>query len=176
MKQLTFLTILTFLAHTIAAQAKTLTKEGIGWGSTKDITKVTVQAETEKTISLQAEYKGFDEKNKAYKITATILNQLKKPMAEFQPVTLDLDPRAGLIDLSFTFTQRPGIKYAPEGIRSAFIELSVSENKGDNSIFSNNSLGLGASKFVFQLKKTWKVKVATTVEVKLVPYKTVPKL
>lgn len=176
MKQLASLIPLLLLAQLLPAQVKTLAREGMSWGSTKDITKVTVQAETEKTISLQAEYKGFDEKNKTYKITATILNQLKKPMQEFQPVTLDLDPRGGLIDFVFSFTQRPGIKYAPEGIRSAFIEFSVAENKGDNTLFGSDILGIGASKFVFQLKKTWKVKVATTVEVKLVPYKTVPKL
>jgi hypothetical protein len=176
MKQLTSLLPLLFITQLLCAQAKTLAKEGMSWGASKDITKVTIQAETEKTISLQAEYKGFDEKNKSYKITATILNQLKKPMREFQPVTLDLDPRGSLIDLSFSFTQQSGVKYAPEGIRSAFIEFSVAENKGDNTLFGSDVLGIGASKFVFQLKKTWKVKVATTVEVKLVPYSTVPKL
>ena len=164
--------LLLLATQLLNAQIKTLVKEGMGFPSKKDVTKATVQAETEKTVSIQAEYKGFDEKNKAYKMTATILNQVKTPMKEFESVSIDLDPRGGVADFSFSFTQRPGIQYSPEGIKSSFIEFSVTEKKGDgSSILDANILEFGASKFVFQFKKTWKVKVPVTVEVELVPYK-----
>jgi hypothetical protein len=173
MKYLVGLLFLSLLANSSLAQTKALVREGMTIGSPKnDITKASIQAETEKTVSVQAEYKGFDEKGKAYKMTATILNQLKKPMKEFEPLSIDLDQRGGVVDFVFVFKQRQGILYTPEGIKSSYIEFSVSEKKGDEgSIFSTDILGIGATKAIFQLRKTWKVKVATTVEVKLVPFK-----
>jgi hypothetical protein len=167
--------LLLCITQMLSAQTKTLPKEGIVFGSpTNDVTQATIQAETEKTVSVQAEYRGFNEKGKSYKMTATILNQLKKPIKEIMPITLDMDAGGGLIDFTFNFTQRPGIQYSPEGIKSSYIEFSVAEKKPENLLFNDDVLGLGVTKFTFQFKKNWKVKVPLVVTVKLVPYKNAP--
>ena len=93
-------------------------------------------------------------------------------MKEFEPVTVDLDPRSGVADFLFTFIQRPGVKYSPEGIESRFIEFLVIDKAGAGSIPGLESIGLNSRKFVFRFQKKWRVKiVGQEVVVKLTPYK-----
>lgn len=154
------------------AQTKELKREGGEIpGGKNTVTKVSIQAETERTVSLQAEFKGFDEKGKSYKITATMLNQVKSPMKEFETVTVDLDPKSGIADFNFVFTQRTGIKYDPTGIESKFVEFTVAEKNAASSLPGADLIGFGARKFVFQFRKKWRVKVPVTVDVKPVPFK-----
>jgi hypothetical protein len=157
---------------TLTAQPKVLKREdGLGFDSKNSVTKASIQAETEKKASIQIEFKGFDEKNKSYKITATVLNQVKKPMKEFEPVTVDLDPKSGVADFGFTFTQKTGIAYAATGVESKFIEFVGAEKNASAALPGADFLNIGARKFVFQFRKNWRVKVPVTVQVKLVPYK-----
>lgn len=161
------------LGGLLVAQPKALTKEeSFSFDAENDVTKALVQAETEKTLSLQIEFKGFNKKDKEYKITARVLNAIKSPMKEFEPVTVDLDPRSGVADFLFTFIQRPGVKYSPEGIESRFIEFLVIDKAGAGSIPGLESIGLNSRKFVFRFQKKWRVKiVGQEVVVKLTPYK-----
>jgi hypothetical protein len=171
MKHIFFVVLLISAAATLSAQPKVLKREdGIGFDSKNSVTKASIQAETEKTVSIQVEFKGFDEKNKSYKITATILNQVKRPMKEFEPVTVDLDAKSGIADFAFSFTQKTGVTYAPEGIESKFIEFAVVEKNATSALPGADLIGLGSRKFVFQFRKKWKVKVPTTVNIKLVPF------
>jgi hypothetical protein len=156
-----------------AQQVKALTKEtAMNFDSQNDLTKATIQTETEKTAGVQLEFKGFNKPGKVYVITAKILNQIKTPMKEFEPVTVDLDARAGSADFFFTFVQRPGVQYDPMGIESRFIEFAVIDKSSATNIPGLESLGLNSTKFVFRFQKKWKVKVSgQEVTVKLTPFK-----
>lgn len=156
-----------------AQQVKTLTKEtSLNFDSQNDLTKATVQTETEKTAGIQLEFKGFSKPGKVYVITAKILNSIKTPMKEFEPVTVDLDSRSGNADFFFTFVQRPGVTYDPVGIESRYIEFAVIDKTSATNIPGLESLGLNATKFLFRYTKKWKVKVTgQEVTVKLSPLK-----
>jgi hypothetical protein len=87
-------------------------------------------------------------------------------------VTVDLDPRSGVADFLFVFSQKSGIKYNPEGIESRFIEFSVVDQSGAGNIPGLESLGLSSKKFLFRLQKKWRVKVVgQEITVTLMPYK-----
>lgn len=170
--------ILLFWVGLLGAQPKTLTKEeSFSLDSENDVTKASIQAETEKTLSLQVEFKGFNKKDKEYKITARILNAVKSPMKEFEPATLDLDPRSGVADFLFNFVQKPGVKYSPEGIESRYIEVLVTDKAGAGSVPGLESLGINSRKFLFRFQKKWKVKIiGQEIMVSLSPIGSVPTL
>lgn len=135
------------------------------------VTKATIQTESEKTASIQVEFVGFKEKD--YSIKANILNQLKKPMKEFEQVEADLDSRSGLADFFFNFKQLPGKAYPQAFLESSFVEISITDKKGLGATPGLESFGIGAKKYTFQYKKKWKLKGAAgqEVTVNLVPYK-----
>lgn len=170
--------IVLFWVGLLVAQPKTLTKEeSFSFDSENDVTKASIQAETEKTLSLQVEFKGFNKKDKEYKITARILNAVKSPMKEFEPATIDLDPRSGVADFLFNFVQKPGVKYSPEGIESRYIEVLVTDKAGAGSVPGLESLGINSRKFLFRFQKKWKVKIiGQEIMVSLSPIGSVPTL
>ena len=139
------------------------------------INKASIQAETEKTVSIQVEYAGFKEKNKAYKIKGTILSAKKVKIAEIEPVEVDLDPKAGLADFFFTFKQKTGKQYTGTHLESAFVQFSVVDKNSASSQIGGGleDLGLSSKVFTFEMKKKWKLSGATGQEVvvKLTPYK-----
>ncbi len=135
------------------------------------VSKATVQSETGKTASIQVEFTGF--KDKDYLIKASILNQLKKPLKELEPVQADLDSRSGLADFFFTFKQLQGKVYPQAFLESAFVEISITDKKGLGATPGLEAFGIGAKKYTFQYKKKWPVKGAggQEVTVTLIPYK-----
>jgi hypothetical protein len=138
------------------------------------INKATVQTETEKTVAFQIEYAGFKEKDKSYKIKGQILNAKKMKIDEIEPVEVDLDPKAGLADLFFTFKQKTGKQYTTPTLDCTYVQFSVIDKKGVSSqIGGLESLGLDSKVFTFEYKKKWKLKGAAgqEVTVKLTPYK-----
>lgn len=165
--------IVLFWVGLLGAQPKTLTKEeSFSFDSENDVTKASIQAETEKTLSVQIEYKGFNKKDKEYKITARILNAVKSPMKEFEPATIDLDPRSGVADFLFNFVQKPGVRYSPEGIESRYIEVLVTDKAGAGSIAGLESLGINSRRFLFRFQKKWRVKITgQEVQIQLTPLK-----
>lgn len=157
----------------LGAQPKTLTKEeSFSFDTENDVTKASIQAETEKTLSIQVEFKGFNKKDKEYKIMARVLNAVKSPMKEFEPMTVDLDPRSGVADFLFNFVQKPGVKYSPEGIESRFIEVLVIDKSGAGSVAGLESLGINSRKFLFRFQKKWRVKITgQEVQIQATPLK-----
>jgi hypothetical protein len=139
------------------------------------IHKATVQAETEKTLSVQVEFKGFADKKKAYKIKGTILTAKKTKVEEIEPVEVDLDPKAGLADLFFTFKQKQGKNYNAAHLETGVVQFTVIDKNSATAQTGGGlkEFGLGSKTFTFEYKKKWKLKGATGQEitVKLVPFK-----
>ncbi len=139
------------------------------------ISKSSVQAETEKTLSVQVEFKGFADKKKSYKIKGTVLSAKKVKIDEVEPVEVDLDPKAGLADLFFTFKQKTSKNYNSPHLESAFVQFTVIDKNSATAQTGGGleEFGLSSKTFTFEYKKKWKLKGATGQEVvvKLVPYK-----
>ncbi len=161
----------------MAQQGKTLTSADavadILGDKNNTVTKVTIQTETDKSVVFQVEFKGFKDKDKSYKITATMLNAKKIKIGEFEVAEADLDPRAGLVDIELVFKQNMTKQYTTAMLETAYIQLAILDKKGVGSTFGIESLGIDSKTFVFNYKKKWKLKGAAGAEVtvKLTPYK-----
>ncbi len=144
--------------------------EGLIKTATNKITKVNVQTETGVGMDLNCEYQGFNEKK--YSLKVEVLNKLKLPLKEIQPVVVELNSRAKSVDFNVQFKPLASQTYQSNSVESSFIKITVMEEgktELEKLLAENRS-------FLFECKKAWAVKTIannnTVVEIKLVPLPT----
>ena len=144
-------------------------------GSDKNtIKKVRLISESERTLSIEVSYKGFDDKN--YKIKGMILSSTKKPLKEVEAVIKDLPQNSSTIEMRFDFKQNSIKTYTTPYIGSRYLSLNIydtNDSLGDLDLGGVNVFG---NNFTYKLDKKWRISgggsnTNIVVKVKLVPYK-----
>lgn len=142
---------------------------GILGGSKKGVSKVRLISDTEQGVSIEVDYKGFEEK---YKVKGSMLNKLKKPVVEIVCEEKTLSKPDGTIDLKFQFKQGK-TSFTNSSLETHFIALAFSKSDG-----LLNGLDLGddtifGDVYVYKLNKKWRVSGSESmvITVKLTPFK-----
>lgn len=142
---------------------------GILGGNAKGISKVKVISDTEQSISIEVDLKGFDDK---HKIKGEILNKVKKPIKEIVSEVKVLPKSDGSVEVKFQFKQS-SVNYTNSFLESNFLSLTISKSDGvlgDLDLGGENIFG---TTYLYKLKKNWRVtgSESIVIVVKPIPFK-----
>lgn len=138
-------------------------------GGNKGVSDVRLITDTEQSVTVEVDYKGFVDK---YQVKGFILNKLKKPVEEIVCETVTLSKSDGTADLKFQFKQGSR-SYTNSSLETHFLSIVFSKADG---LLSGIELGgqyvLGET-YLYKLNKMWRVdgSESMVITVKLTPYK-----
>jgi hypothetical protein len=165
------------IAHAVLAQENSLEAvedpsdaiSGILGGEKKGVTDVRLISDTEQAVSIEIDYKGFEEKSK---VKGYLLNKMKKPVAEIVGEEKVLSKGDGTVDMKFQFKQGNG-NYTNTSLETHFISLSFTKSDGLLSGLDLGDDAIFGDVYVYKLNKRWRVSgsEAMVITVKLTPFK-----
>lgn len=139
-------------------------------GKTDAITKVRLISDTEQSMSIEVESKGFEDQE--YTIAGTVLNRIKKPIAEIVTEGKILPRGGGRVELQFLFRQSAR-KYSSTYLESQYISLTISKSGGLLSKLDLGGENIFGDTYLYKLDKKWRISGSESmvIQVKLTPFK-----
>jgi len=142
--------------------------------NTNSIEKVRLISETERAVSIEVSFNGFDDKK--YKIKGTVLSRTKRPLKEVETVIKDLPGNSSSVEMRFNFKQSSSKAYSTPSIESRYLSLNIYDAKDSFGDLDLGGVNVFGNSFLYKLSKKWRISGSGSnaniiVEVKLTPYK-----